>query len=134
MPITGTILDVAQRHPDRPALVGADGRLTYAELVADSRRSFAVIDALHQEQDAPPSPARETGGIPITAVSVASAFHTARLIAGLAGYRAVSATIDPRWPLAHRVGVVLATGIGLVITDTDDLARGHWQSAAGAAP
>jgi acyl-CoA synthetase (AMP-forming)/AMP-acid ligase II len=122
VPITGTILDVAQRHPDRAAIVGPAERLTYAELVEDSRRLFAAIDALHRAVDAPPEPARETGGIPITAVSVDSAFHTARIVAGLAGYRAVSATIDPRWPLAHRVGVVLSTGIGVVVSDSDDLA------------
>lgn len=121
MPITGTILDVARRHPDRVAVVGDDGRLTYAELIDDARRMFAAVDALHGTQQAPPQPASETGGIPITAISVTSAFHTARIVAGLAGYRAVSATIDPRWPLAHRVGVVLSTGIGVVISDSDDL-------------
>ena len=123
MPITGTILGVAQQDADRPAIVGADGHLSYAELVEDSRRLFAAVDALHRAQSSPPVPARETGGIPITAISVESAFHTARVVAGLAGYRAVSATIDPRWPLEHRVGVVQATGIGVVISDATDLAE-----------
>uniref|UniRef100_UPI0025DA6240 class I adenylate-forming enzyme family protein n=1 Tax=uncultured Microbacterium sp. TaxID=191216 RepID=UPI0025DA6240 len=86
-------------------------------LVEDSRRVFAVVDAAHRAQAAPPAPAPETAGIPITAVSIASAFHAARIVAGLAGYRAVSATIDPQWPLAHRVHVVTAAGIGLVISD-----------------
>ncbi|QAY59594.1 long-chain fatty acid--CoA ligase [Microbacterium protaetiae] len=122
MPITGTILDVAARHPDRPAIGGGDGRLSYADLVDDSRRLFTVIDTLHREQRTPPSPARETGGIPITAVSVTSAFQTARIVAGLAGYRAVSATIDPRWPLEHQVGVIMATGVGVVVSDASDLA------------
>lgn len=121
MPITGMILDVAARHPDRPAIVGSDGRLTYAQLVDDSRRMFAAVDDLHRGQTVPPRPAAETGGIPITAVSVTSAFHTARIVAGLAGYRAVSATIDPRWPLAHQVRVILACGIGVVISDSDEL-------------
>ncbi|KIP52873.1 class I adenylate-forming enzyme family protein [Leucobacter komagatae] len=122
MPITQTILEVAARDPEQLAIVGAGGRLTYAELVADSRRVFAAVDALHGAQADPPAPAPETGGIPITAVSIDSAFHTSRIVAGLAGFRAVSATLDPRWPLAHRVSVILATGIGLVISDSDDLA------------
>ncbi|WP_251438558.1 class I adenylate-forming enzyme family protein [Microbacterium sp. USTB-Y] len=117
MPITTTVLSTAARHPAQPAIVGADGVLDYAGLVEDSRRVFAVVDAAHRAQAAPPAPAPETAGIPITAVSVASAFHAARIVAGLAGYRAVSATIDPQWPLAHRVHVVTAAGIGLVISD-----------------
>ncbi|OZB81713.1 MAG: long-chain fatty acid--CoA ligase, partial [Microbacterium sp. 14-71-5] len=103
-------------------MVGADGALDYAGLVEDSRRAFAVVDAAHRAQAAPPSPAPETGGIPITAVSIASAFHAARIVAGLAGYRAVSATIDPHWPLAHRMHVITAAGIGLVISDDAGLA------------
>src|SRR5699024_1132110 len=75
-----------------------------------SRVSFAVVDSLHRAQPEPPTPAVETRGIPITAVSTASAFFTARLIAGLAGFRAVSATIDPRWPLDHQIGVIRTTG------------------------
>ncbi|GLJ61637.1 hypothetical protein GCM10017576_17670 [Microbacterium barkeri] len=122
MPITSTILDVASRHPERTAIAGEGERLSYAELVEDSRRVFAVVDALHGAQDHPPAPARETEGIPITAVSVTSAFHTARLVAGLAGHRSVSAVIDPRWPLAHRVRVVVATGIGVVVSDDPALA------------
>src|SRR5690606_9204675 len=97
--------------------------MSYAELLADSRHMFAAVDALHREQEQPPIPAPETGGIPITGVSIASSFHTARIVAGLAGYRAVSATIDPRWPLEHRVRVVLATGIGLVISDDREFSR-----------
>jgi acyl-CoA synthetase (AMP-forming)/AMP-acid ligase II len=121
LPITGAVLDVAARHPTMPAIVGTDGALTYADLVDDSRRMFAVVDAAHRAQTAPPIPARETGGIPITAVSATSAFHAARIVAGLAGYGAVSAAIDPRWPLDHRVGVAMATGIGLVISDSGEL-------------
>ena len=150
MPITQSILDVARRHPDRVAIAGEGGRLSYAELVEDSRRVFSVVDALHRAQHAvrdtafgtrataapatlsdtvsaaepaaAPEPAPETRGIPITAVSIDSAFHTSRIIAGLAGYRAVSATIDPRWPLEHRVNVIVTTGIGVVVSDADDLA------------
>jgi long-chain acyl-CoA synthetase len=120
MPLTRTVLEVAATDPDQRAIIGADGSLTYAELVEDSRRLFAAVDALHRAQDAPPAPAPETRGIPITATCITSAFHTARVVGGLAGFRAVSAVIDPRWPLEHRVGVVLTTGIGLVITDDDD--------------
>ncbi|UJP08757.1 long-chain fatty acid--CoA ligase [Microbacterium sp. KUDC0406] len=119
MPITRTVLAAAQEHPDRIAIAGPDGSLTYAGLVEDSRRSFAVVDALHRER--PVAPAPETGGIPITAISIDSAFHAARIVAGLAGYRAVSATIDPLWPLAHRVRVIVRSGIGVVISDSADL-------------
>jgi long-chain acyl-CoA synthetase len=120
MPLTRTVLEVAGTHPDQRAIVGADGSLTYAELVEDSRRLFAAVDTLHRAQATPPTPAPETRGIPITATCITSAFHTARVIGGLAGFRAVSAVIDPRWPLEHRVGVVLTTGIGLVIVDDGD--------------
>ncbi|MBL3686035.1 long-chain fatty acid--CoA ligase [Leucobacter zeae] len=129
MPFTATILATAASDPDRPAIVGAEGALGYAALVEDSRRLFAAITALHARATelgstgSAPEPAAETAGIPITAVSVESAFHTARVIAGLGGYRAVSATIDPRWPLAHRVRVILATGIGVVVSDSADLAE-----------
>ena len=122
MPMTQAMLETASQHPQRPAIVGAEGRLTYGELIEDSARLFAAVDGLHAAQTQPPAPAPETRGIPITAMSVGSAYQTARFIAGLAGFRAVSATIDPRWPLDHRVDVVLSTGIGVVITDAEDLA------------
>ncbi|MGN8025154.1 class I adenylate-forming enzyme family protein [Microbacterium sp. 22242] len=124
MPITRTVLETAAEHPDRPAIVGDDGALSYAELVEDSRRVFAVVDAVHRAQAAPPVPAPETRGIPISAVSIASAFHAARIVAGLAGYRSVSATIDPQWPLAHRLRVITTAGIGLVISDSAELGAG----------
>jgi long-chain acyl-CoA synthetase len=120
MPLTRTVLEVAAQDPEQRAIVGADGSLTYAELVEDSRRLFAAVDTLHRAQATPPTPAPETRGVQITATCITSAFHTARVIGGLAGFRAVSAVIDPRWPLEHRVGVVLTTGIGLVIVDDGD--------------
>ncbi|WP_291796215.1 long-chain fatty acid--CoA ligase [Brevibacterium sp.] len=123
MPITHVVLQTAEQHPDRIAIAGEDGRLTYAELVEDSRHMFAAVESLHRAQPEPPAPAPETRGIPITAVSVESAFHTSRIVAGLAGYRAVSATLDPRWPIEHRVGVVLSTGIGVIVSDSADLAE-----------
>lgn len=121
MPLTKTVLRVASENPSRPAIVADGERLSYADLVCDSRRMIAAVRALHAAQDHPPIPAAETGGTPITAISSTSAFHTARIVAGLAGYRAVSATIDPRWPLAHQVQVVTATGIGLVVSDSAEL-------------
>ncbi|MDN6175307.1 MAG: acyl--CoA ligase [Brevibacterium sp.] len=129
MPITSTILDVAENHPDQFAIVGGEDRLTYSELVEDSRRMFAVVDELHRAHTDPPSPAPETDGIPITAISVTSAFETSRIIAGLAGFRALSATIDPRWPLSHQIGVINATGIGVVISDSPALAEALAASA-----
>ncbi|MDN5662079.1 MAG: long-chain fatty acid--CoA ligase, partial [Brevibacterium aurantiacum] len=142
MPITSRILEVAAADPDQLAIVGgpsgspahdesahhAEGAkvprsLTYAQLVADSATMFAAVDALHRAQTDPPTPAPETHAIPITAVSLTSAFETSRIIAGLAGFRAVSATIDPRWPLDHQVGVITTTGIGLVISDSPPLAE-----------
>ena len=123
MPVTAAILRTAERAPERLAIAGVDGMLTYAELLADSRRVFAAVDELHDRQEHPPAPAAETQGIPITAVSLDSSFHTSRIIAGLAGYRAVSATLDPRWPLDHRVRVILSTGVGVVVSDAADLAE-----------
>ena len=122
MPITSAMLQVAASDPDRLAIVGDSERLSYAALVRDSSRIAAAIDSLHAAQTAPPAPAPETRGIPISAISVESASAAACFVAALAGFRAVSATIDPRWPLAHRVDVVLTTGIGVVITDATDLA------------
>lgn len=121
VPLTGTVLRTAQQYPDRVAIGAGGQQLGYAELVADSRRAFAAVAHLHAAQHDPPAPARETGGIPVTAVSLTSAFHTGRILAGLAGYRAVSAAIDPRWPLEHQVGVVMGVGIGVVISDSEEL-------------
>ncbi|MDN5822108.1 MAG: long-chain fatty acid--CoA ligase, partial [Brachybacterium sp.] len=118
------MLDTAEHHPGQPAIVGDHGQLTYVQLVEDSRRMFAVVDSLHRAQTTPPTPAAGTSRIPITAVSISSAFHTSRIIAGLAGFRAVSATVDPQWPLDHQIGVILSTGIGVVISDSTDLAEG----------
>ena len=123
MPITATILEVAGVDPDRLAIVGGDGQLTYSQLAEGSRTMFAAVDALHHAQSDSPIPAPETHGIPITAVSLTSAFETSRIIAGLAGFRAVSATIDPRWPLSHQVGVITTTGVGVVISDSTHLAE-----------
>ena len=117
MPMTQTVLDTAMRHPDRPAIVGEDGTLTYGQLVEDSARLFAAVQELHTAQADPPAPAPETRGIPLTAMSVESAFQTSRFLVGLSGFRAVSATIDPAWPLTHRVDVIVRTGIGVVISD-----------------
>lgn len=122
MPITGAILEAAAAHPNRVAIAGTGASLSYAQLITDSVRVFAAIDGLHRTQVAPPTPAPETGGIPIAAVSVDSAFLAARVVASLAGFRAVSAVIDPRWPLEHRVEVILSTGIGVVISSDSELA------------
>ena len=122
MPMTQAMLETADRHPERPAIVGDRESLTYRELIADSARLFAVVDGLHRAQEHPPAPASETCGIPIAAISAESAYEVARFVVGLAGFRAVSATIDPRWPLEHRVDVIVTTGIGVVVTDTHDLA------------
>ncbi|MDJ1372204.1 class I adenylate-forming enzyme family protein [Gulosibacter molinativorax] len=132
MPITRTILEVAATHPDRLAIVGDHERLTYRDLVADGARVRAAVEHLQarQPKDARPVPAPEAQGIPITAISLTDAFHTARILAGLAGFRAVSATIDPRWPLEHQVGIILKVGIGLVISDSvelrEALAQARW--------
>ncbi|MDN5735283.1 MAG: long-chain fatty acid--CoA ligase, partial [Brevibacterium aurantiacum] len=129
MPITSRILETAAADPQQLAIVGGPDEdagvrsLTYAELVDDSATLFAAVSALHAGQTEPPTPAPETHGIPITAVSLTSAFETSRIIAGLAGFRAVSATVDPRWPLDHQVGVITCTGIGLVISDSTELAE-----------
>ncbi|GAA4283648.1 hypothetical protein GCM10022261_11790 [Brevibacterium daeguense] len=123
MPFTQKVLDIAASDVDQLAIVGAEERLTYAELVPDSQRACAAAAHLHAAQDQPPVPAPETEGIPVTAISLASAFHTARLIGGLAGFRTVTATIDPRWPLDHQVRLIAATGIGLVISDSPELAE-----------
>lgn len=121
MPMTQAVLDTAAAHPHRVAIAGPEAVLTYGDLVPDSARLFAAVQELHAAQSQPPAPAPEADGIPLTAMSVDSAFQTARFVVGLSGFRAVSATIDPRWPLEHRVGVILHTGIGVVITDTPDL-------------
>lgn len=130
MPITRTILEVAAEHPERLAIVGDHERLTYGELATDGARVRAAVEHLHASQSVVdrPTPAPEAQGIPITAISITDAFHTARIIAGLAGFRAVSATIDPRWPLEHQVGVIRKVGIGLVISESAELREGLAQA------
>ncbi|HEU0257189.1 MAG TPA: fatty acid--CoA ligase family protein [Microbacteriaceae bacterium] len=120
MPITQSILDVAERHPGRVAIADRRERLDYAGLVADSRRTVAAVRTLGEG-----SRVRTIGeacGIPVTAFCLFSAFHTARLVAGLAGYRAVSAVIDPRWPIDHQAGAILSCGVSLVVADQTGLA------------
>ena len=123
MPITGRILDVAVAHPNQVCIADSKESITYAQLVADSRATYAGVTVLLSQLSTAPTPASETCGAPIVAVSLESAFHSARLIAGLAGYPVVSATIDPHWPLDHQVGVIVRTGIGVVISDSAPLAE-----------
>lgn len=120
MPITRTILEVAKGDPARLAIVGDSERLAYGELISDGARVRAAVEHLHASQPAAqrPLPAPEAQGIPITAISLTDAFHTARIVTGLAGFRAVSATVDPRWPLDHQVGIVNKVGVGLLISDS----------------
>lgn len=129
MPFAEQVLAVAEHRPALPAVVGQGERLSYSELVADSERLAAALAGLRAAQTAPPTAVPETRGVPITAVSLTSAFHTARIVAGLGLHRAVAATIDPRWPLEHRVRVVVTTGIDVVISDSAELA--HALDAAG---
>ncbi len=121
MPLTGRVLRVAAEDPDRPAIVTPCGRLSYAGLVDNSRRVVAAVRELHQGLTVSPRPAAQTGGIPVTVVSLTSAFDVARIVAGLAGFEAVSCVIDPRWPTPHQVAAVTAAGAGVVISDSADL-------------
>ena len=119
MPITQRVIATAAAHPNRLAIAGDDDRLTYAELVESGRRLITVIRQLDGAQQ------------PTVAISVDSAFHTARIMGSLAGYRAVTAVIDPKWPLDHRVRVIGAAGIRIVISDDPQLpgalAQTGWQ-------
>ena len=130
MPITHSILTTAANHPDRPAIVGEHARLSYGELAEDGRRVIAAARHLLAQAPNLPTPAPETQGAPVIAVSSTSAFEAARIMAGLAGYRAVSATIDPRWPVDHQRHVIAEVGIGLVTVD-DDQADARLRSALG---
>jgi acyl-CoA synthetase (AMP-forming)/AMP-acid ligase II len=121
MPITGSILDTAERHPEWTAIASAADTLTYAELLEDGRRVSAVIEELGRGTDVLPVP--EAHGIPITAISLTSAFHTARIVAGLAGYQAISSVIDPRWPIDHQAGVIVSSGAAVVVSDSPALAE-----------
>lgn len=132
MPITRTVLDVAAQSPHRLAIVGDQDRLTYGELAADGARVRAAVEHLHAARSpaAQPTPVPEAQGIPITAISLTDAFHTSRIVTGLAGFRAISATIDPRWPLEHQLGVIEKVGVGLLISDStrlrEALAEADW--------
>jgi acyl-CoA synthetase (AMP-forming)/AMP-acid ligase II len=110
VPITGKILEVAARDPELPAIVGPGARITFGELPGDAARIWAAVTELDHSTR------------PVVAVSSTDAVHTARFVAGLAGYDATVATIDPRWPLPHRVRVAAGTSVTLVITDSADLA------------
>lgn len=166
MPITGKILEVAQAHPERLAIVGAEARITYGELAEDGRRVRAVVEhlqdaarprnarlrsgalpgnaespsaqppvgaAMAAEPSEHPAASFDSSAQPVVAVSSTDAFHTARIIAGLAGFDCVAATIDPRWPLEHQVRVVLGTGMSVLVSDSDALrdalARAGWAGA-----
>ena len=122
MPVASEMLRAALHDPERLAIAGESERLSYAELVGGAGYAHAAAAALHRSQASPPTPAPETEGGRITAVSLDSAFECARLVAQLSGFAGVVAVIDPRWPLEHRVRVVLTTGIGVVISDDPELA------------
>lgn len=131
MPFTSTVLRIARSDPQRLAIAAEGHRLSYAELLADGRQLAAAVRHLLATQARPPAGAPEMHGLPLIASSTTSAFETARIFAGLAGYGMISATIDPRWPLAHRVDVIARAGVRLVVSDASDLTAALQQAGWG---
>ncbi|KAB1646488.1 acyl--CoA ligase [Pseudoclavibacter sp. CFCC 14310] len=122
MPITQSMLQVAASHPERLAIVGDRLRLTYRQLVDDGARVQAAVEhLLGPDRDATTAGIPEAQGRPIVGICLTDAAQTGRLIAGLAGFGAISATIDPRWPVDHQLRVIHRTQMAIVITDSTTL-------------
>ncbi|ALJ18655.1 long-chain fatty acid--CoA ligase [Microbacterium sp. No. 7] len=96
---------VAAAQPGRAAIVTAEAALTYGELRERSWRTWAAI------------------GDGVAAISLASAFHTARIVAALAAHGGIVAALDPRWPLAQRVQTITTCGVAVLVTDDAELER-----------
>ena len=122
MPITEMIREVASSHPHRAALVGDDGPITYRDLVVNSVPHARAVQSLIADLPVADFTIPDAiGNIPVIALSLEDAAHSAMLMSMLAGYRYVSCILDPRWPVEHRVRSVTHSGARLVITDDRDL-------------
>lgn len=110
---------VATADPDRPAIVGTDARLSYGELHTQSRRISANLDRLlvrtpPGSPGAPPLP-------PIVAICLWTAFDTARIVVAAEAGDRILTVIDPQWPVALQLELIVACEVAAVITDVPSL-------------
>lgn len=94
----------AAEHPDAVAVVAADGRLTYGELIADARRLAHRLVTL--------------GAAPGTLVGVVVDRGHAQVSAvlGVTLSGAAYLPVDPQWPAARRAQVLEQGGVHVVVT------------------
>lgn len=110
---------VATADPDRPAIVGTDARLTYGELHTQSRRISASLDRVlattpSESPGHPPLP-------PIVAICLSSTFDTARIVVAAEAGDRILTVIDPQWPVALQLQLIVACEVTAVITDVPSL-------------
>lgn len=120
MPITRTVLDEARLHPGRTAIAVPEATLDYATLLEGGRRTWAAVQ--RAVSGSPMMPVPEAQGLPVVGVSLTRAFHTARIVAALAGYPVISAVLDPRWPIDHQAAVIVRAGMSVVLGQSAELA------------
>lgn len=127
------MMELAASDPGRLAIAGDGERLTYGELHDAAARIRAGVESLLQDRPASGSDG-ETGGVPIVAVSCARAIDAARLLVGVASFRAIVAVLDPLWPLEHRLETIRRVDPALVITDDAALEAALSSASATASP
>ena len=139
MPITRTILEVAETDPHRVALAdGLGTTITYRDLVIQSpehlRTIEALLDTITEDARARLTFSEEIGDIHVISVSLTNALESAMLVAMLAGYRTVTSVLDPLWPVEHRLRSVWRSGAQIVITDdpafVEELRADEWPGIA----
>ncbi|MEU5364175.1 amino acid adenylation domain-containing protein [Streptomyces sp. NPDC005925] len=94
----------AAAHPGAVAVIAADGRLTYGELIADARRLAHRLLAL--------------GAAPGTLVGVVVDRGRAQVpaVLGVTLSGAAYLPVDPQWPAARRAQVLEQGGVRVVVT------------------
>src|SRR5690606_28795013 len=130
------MIALAASDPGRLALAGDGERLSYRDLHDACTRIRSGLEQLLEGRPASASD-RETGGVPIVAVSLSRAIDAGRCIAGVASFRAIVAVLDPLWPLEHRLETIRRVDPAIVITDDAGFERalsglesGAWHGSA----
>ncbi|WP_204012050.1 AMP-binding protein, partial [Virgisporangium aurantiacum] len=104
-----------RRHPDRPAVLAADGRVTYRQLAASVAAVAAALRVV-----APRAPGSPPGRIGVLCR------HGASTVTGILGALAAGhayVPLDPAFPAGRLADLLRDSGAAGIVTDTDHAAR-----------